>query len=131
MRVPLSWLRDYVEIPLSTEELAQRLTLAGLEVAAIHRVGVPGSALPWDPERVLVGEVTAVTPHPNADRLVLARVAYGDGRTTQVVTGAPNLRVGDLGQKVALALAGACLADPYAAAPTFATLVGRKVRGVF
>lgn len=131
MRVPLSWLREYVDVPLPTDELAERLTLAGLEVAAVQRLGVPGSALPWDPERVLVGRVTAVEPHPNADRLVLATVEYGASRTKQVVTGAPNLRVGEAGQTVAVALEGARLLDPYAATPQVTTLTGRKVRGVY
>jgi len=131
MRVPLSWLREYVDIALPTEALAERLTLAGLEVAAIHRIGVPGSPLPWDPERVLVGRVTAVERHPNADRLVLASVEYGAGRSTRVVTGAPNLRPGEAGQRVALALEGARLADAYAAAPRIVTLAGRKVRGIY
>ncbi|MFB3819670.1 MAG: phenylalanine--tRNA ligase subunit beta, partial [Candidatus Methylomirabilales bacterium] len=131
MRVPLSWLREYVDVPLATDELAERLTLAGLEVAAIHRIGVPGSALPWDPERILVGRVRAVERHPNADRLVLATVEYGAGRTKQVVTGAPNLRVGEAGQSVAFALEGARLMDAYAATPRVATLTGRKVRGVY
>jgi phenylalanyl-tRNA synthetase beta chain len=131
MRVPLSWLREYVDVPLPTDALAERLTLAGLEVASVQRIGVPGSALPWDPERVLVGEVLAVERHPNADRLVLATVAYGGGRRTQVVTGAPNLRVGDAGQKVAVALEGARLHDAYATTPQVVTLTGRKVRGVY
>jgi phenylalanyl-tRNA synthetase beta chain len=131
MRVPLSWLREYVDVELPTEALAERLTLAGLEVAAIHRIGVPGSPVPWDPERVVVGELRSVGPHPNADRLVLATVEYGGGRTRQVVTGAPNLRVGDAGQKVAFALEGARLRDAYAATPQVVTLAGRKVRGVF
>jgi phenylalanyl-tRNA synthetase beta chain len=131
MRIPLSWLREYVDVVVPTDELAERLTLAGLEVAAVQRIGVPGSALPWDPERILVGRVTAVERHPNADRLVLATVEYGSGRTKQVVTGAPNLRVGEAGQAVAFALEGARLVDAYAATSQVATLTGRKVRGIY
>ena len=131
MRVPISWLKEFVDIPLLIEELAERLTFAGLEVAAVERIGVPGSPLPWDRERLLVGRVREVAPHPNADRLVLATVEYGTERVKTVVTGAPNLRVGDQGQKVAFALEGARLWDAYADTPQIATLKGRKVRGIY
>jgi hypothetical protein len=77
MRVPLSWLKDYVDIDVSVEELAERLTLAGLEVETIEYIGLPQADLPWAPEKMIVGEVQAVRPHPNADRLVLVEVAYG------------------------------------------------------
>jgi phenylalanyl-tRNA synthetase beta chain len=131
MRVPISWLKEFVDIPLPIEELAERLTLAGLEVAALERIGVPGSPLPWDRERILVGRVREVAPHPNADRLVLATVEYGADRVKTVVTGAPNLRVGEQGQRVAFALEGARLWDAYADTPQIITLKGRKVRGIY
>lgn len=131
MRVPMSWLREFVDIPIGAEELAERLTFAGLEVAAVERIGLPGSRLPWSRERILVGEISEVAPHPNADRLVLATVAYGEGRTKTIVTGAPNLRVGERGQRVAFALEGAALLDAYAADRPVVTLKGRKVRGVY
>ena len=131
MRVPMSWLKDFVDIPLPIPDLAERLTFAGLEVAAIETIGLPGSSLPWDRERILVGQVVAVRPHPNADRLVLADVTCGPERQMTVVTGAPNLRVGDAGQKVAVALEGAQLRDGYSATPAIAILKGRKVRGIY
>ena len=130
MRVPISWLKEFVDIPLPIEELAERLTFAGLEVAAVERIGVPGSALPWDRQQILVGRVREVAPHPNADRLVLATVEYGADRVKTVVTGAPNLRIGDQGHKVAFALEGARLWDAYADTPQITTLKGRKVRGI-
>ena len=68
MLVPLSWLKDFVDIQLSPLELAHRLTLAGLEVAAVEQIGDW-----WDREKLIVGEVQAVRPHPNADRLEAAR----------------------------------------------------------
>ncbi len=77
MRVPLSWLKEYVDITLPVEELAERMTLAGLEVAAIEHVQVPEDRPAWDPEKILVGEIVEVRPHPNADRLTLAVVDYG------------------------------------------------------
>jgi phenylalanyl-tRNA synthetase beta chain len=130
MRVPISWLKDYVNVSLPVGDLAERLTLAGLEVADIRTIGLPGAALPWDPERILVGEIVEVRPHPNADRLVLATVAYGAGQPKTVVTGAPNLRVGDKGHRVAFALEGARHWDGYSATPQVTTLTGRKVRGI-
>ena len=81
MKISLSWLKDYVDIELPTEELAERLTLAGMEVEAIDYIGLPGSALPWDPDKVVVGEVLGVRQHPGADRLVLADVDYGGTET--------------------------------------------------
>ncbi|MCB0142117.1 MAG: phenylalanine--tRNA ligase subunit beta, partial [Caldilineaceae bacterium] len=86
MLIPLSWLKEFVDIPISTEQLAERLTLAGMEVDAIQKVGDW-----WDPETIVVGEVAAVLPHPDADRLVLIDVDYGAAETERVVTGAPNL----------------------------------------
>src|SRR5260370_1770588 len=103
MRVPLSWLKDYVDITISAEELAERLTLAGLEVGAIDYVGVPQGEAPegitippsnhlvWSRDKILFGAIHEVKPHPNADRLVLAMVDYGAPELEQVVTGAPNL----------------------------------------
>lgn len=131
MRVPLSWLKEFVDISLPVAELAERLTFAGLEVASLETLGLPGAALPWDPERIVVGEILEIRPHPNADRLVLATVAYGAATPKTVVTGAPNLRVGEKGQKVALALEGARHWDGHAPTPTITTLTGRKVRGIY
>ncbi len=131
MRVPVRWLKEYVEIPIPIPELAERLTFAGLEVAAVETIGLPGSELPWDRERMVVGRIAEVGPHPNADRLVLATVEYGPGLVKTVVTGAPNLKVGERGQKVALALEGARLWDAYSETRQTATLKGRKVRGIY
>ncbi|MEK7219786.1 MAG: phenylalanine--tRNA ligase subunit beta, partial [candidate division NC10 bacterium] len=124
MRVPISWLKEYVDIPLPVQEVAERLSFAGLEVADIQTIGLPGSALPWDPERIVVGEVLEVRPHPDADRLVLATVEHGGGQPKTVVTGAPNLRVGDTGHKVAFALEGARHWDGYSGTPVPTVLKG-------
>ena len=56
MRVPLSWLSEYVDINLPIPELAERITLAGLEVGAIEYIGLPKAELPWDPKTVMVAE---------------------------------------------------------------------------
>lgn len=99
MRVPLSWLRDYVDIQLTPEQLAERLTLLGMEVKGVERWGS-------DWENVVVGELLAVEKHPNADRLSLTRVTTGHGQTIEIVCGATNIAAG---QRVPVALPGAVL----------------------
>jgi phenylalanyl-tRNA synthetase beta chain len=99
MRVPLSWLRDFVDIQLTPEQLAERLTLLGMEVKGVERWG-------GDWENVVVGELLAVEKHPNADRLSLTRVTTGDGQTLEIVCGATNIAPG---QRVPVALPGAVL----------------------
>ncbi|MDZ4277733.1 MAG: hypothetical protein U1B78_01210, partial [Dehalococcoidia bacterium] len=79
MRVSLKWLSDYVDLPLPPEELAHRLTMAGLEVESVERVGGD-----WDERLVTVGRVVGVEPHPNAERLVLATVDLGGGEQITV-----------------------------------------------
>ncbi len=125
MRVPLQWLQEMVDVALPVDELADRLTLGGLEVTAIDRVGEW-----WDRDRIVVGEVVAVRPHPNADRLVLVRVRLGVDEEIEVVTGAPNLPVGTSGQKVVFAKSGARLIDGYADEERYVTLKPAKIRGV-
>jgi len=100
MKAPVSWLRDYVDVSLPLEELGDRLTMAGTEVKAIDRIGG------W--EGIVVGEVVAIEPHPNADRLKLATVDLGGQRLTSVC-GAPNVEVG---QRVAFAPIGTQFIDP-------------------
>ncbi len=102
MRIPISWLREYVDIEVPAELLAEKLTAAGLEVSAIDYLGLPQTAvegvrfptsnhLVWDNDKLLLGAIVEVKPHPNADRLVLAMVDYGGAELEQCVTGAPNL----------------------------------------
>jgi phenylalanyl-tRNA synthetase beta chain len=119
MNVPFRWLRDFVDTGLTPEELARRMTMAGLEAEKLNKIGAE-----WD--KVYVGEVITVSPHPDADRLVLADVAAGEHRLT-VVTGAPNIAEG---QKVALALAGARLVDAYADELKYKTLKPGSIRGI-
>lgn len=108
-----------VAIDISAEDLAQRMTMAGLEAEKIEHIGAE-----WD--KVYVAEVMNLTQHPDADRLVLADVAAGEHRLT-VITGAPNIAKG---QKVALALAGARLVDAYADTLKYKTLKPGKIRGI-
>jgi phenylalanyl-tRNA synthetase beta chain len=112
MLVPLSWLREYVDLPLSPRELADALTMRGMEVSSID---VAGGG--WND--VVVGRVLAVERHPNADTLWLATVDAGDG-PTQIVCGAQNLEPGQL---VPTALPGAVL-------PGERRIERSKIRGV-
>lgn len=123
MLVPLSWLNDYVPIDdIDPEELAARLTFAGLEVAAIEKIGDW-----WDAELIRVGEVLSVDAHPNADRLVLATVEYGAGQPQTVVTGAPNVQAG---MKVAFATVGATVINGYSEDHEKIVLEPATLRGV-
>ena len=99
MKFSERWLREWVDPPLSTDELAARLTGAGLEVDSVAPVAEGLS-------KVVVAEVVAVGPHPGADRLSLCRVDAGAGEQLRVVCGAPNVRQG---MRAALALPGARL----------------------
>ena len=98
MNVPESWLRSFCNPPISGQELAERLTMAGIEVEGYAPSGPQFSG-------VVVGEVLAVERHPGADKLTVCKVSAG-GESLQVVCGAPNVRVG---MKAALAKVGAKL----------------------
>src|SRR5712692_7874080 len=125
MRVPLSWLKDFVEISVPLENLIHRLIMAGLEVANVESIGAN-----WQRDKLFVGEILDVKPHPNAERLVLAVVEYGQGAPQTVVTGAPNLHPGERGQKVAFAVEGAELCDGHSDMPRMQTLTRTIIRGV-
>jgi len=117
MKVPFKWLLEYVDITLSAAEIANRLTLAGSEMEGMQVIG--GN---W--ENIVVGQVIAVNPHPNADRLTLPTIDLGTVQQT-VVCGAPNLRPGD---KIAFAHVGAQLLDGFTGQAS--PLKPAKIRGV-
>lgn len=117
MKVSLKWLRDYVDVALPPRELADKLTMSGTEVGGIQTIG--GN---W--ENIAVGQVSALTKHPNADRLLLATVDLGK-ENFQVICGAPNIKTG---QKVPFAGVGAELIDPGTGQPT--KLKTARIRGV-
>jgi phenylalanyl-tRNA synthetase beta chain len=123
-------LKEYVDITLPLEELAERMTLAGLEVAAIEHIQVPEDRPAWDPEKIVVGEIVEVRPHPNADRLTLAVVNYGGNEPETVVTGAPNIKVGDSGLKAPFARRKARLYDGHVDGWKLSTLKPGKIRGI-
>lgn len=100
MKIPLSWLKEYVQVDATPQEIADRLTFSGTEVGGIEKVG-------GDFDRVVVGEISAIERHPKADKLHICIVNDG-ARSVRVVCGANNYVVGD---KVPLACVGAKLAN--------------------
>src|SRR3954464_1481911 len=119
MRVPVSWLREYVPLEMPLPELADRLSISTAEVEGIERRGVPDED--GNLGRFLVGRVVEAIKHPNADRLQLTRVDVGEGEPRQIVCGAWNFGAG---ATVAVALPGAVL-------PNGLELDRRKVRGEY
>jgi len=99
MKVPYSWLADWVDIPWDAPELGSRLTLAGFELDALEPVAPPFSG-------VVVAEIVSAERHPQADKLQVCRVSVGSGEPIQIVCGAANARAG---LKSALAVVGAKL----------------------
>ena len=113
MKFSLNWLGEFVELPNDVERLTELLTLAGVEIEGIETRGA-------NFEHVVVAQITASTPHPNADRLSVCQVDDGSGQTRQIVCGAKNYKVGD---KVPLALPGAILPNGF-------KIKASKLRGV-
>jgi phenylalanyl-tRNA synthetase beta chain len=104
MRAPLSWLREYVTVDATAEEIARRLSISAVEVERVVDVGVPDAD--GNVGRFLVGKVLEVERHPNADRLRVCQVDVGEGDARQIVCGAWNF---EAGATVAVALPGAVL----------------------
>ncbi len=111
MLVSLKWLKDYIDVDMTPEEIADKLTMAGLEVDSIERV-TPGFS------GVVVSRILSIQPHPNADKLSLCEVSTDD-RTFPVVCGARNIHVGDV---VPLATVGATIPGGY-------TIKSSRLRG--
>ncbi len=154
MKLPISWLKDFVDIDgLSVEDIARTFTFGGLEVEEILYVGLHKPAegakdmhssqrhefktggIAWDRDKIVVAEIREVKPHPNADRLTLCDLF--DGKEEHVVlTGAPNLfefkGKGKLPRplKVAYAKEGAAIYDGHAEGQQLMTLKRTKIRGV-
>ena len=118
MQFPESWLREFCNPPLSTQQLADTLTMAGLEVEDLQPVAPPFS-------KVVVGEIKEAVQHPNADRLRVCQVDVGQGSLLNIVCGAPNARAGI---KIPCALVGAEL-PPGEDGKPFLIKLG-KLRGV-
>lgn len=118
MQFPESWLRTFCNPPVSTSELAETLTMAGLEVEELKPVAPPFS-------KIVVGEIKEAVQHPNADRLRVCKVDVGADALLSIVCGAPNARVGI---RIPCALVGAEL-PPGEDGKPFLIKVG-KLRGV-
>ncbi|MCC6299960.1 MAG: phenylalanine--tRNA ligase subunit beta [Anaerolineales bacterium] len=149
MKIPISWLKDYIDLDgLSVEDIARKLTLAGLEVDEIKYAGLPmpeykdgekhefkTSGIAWDREKLVVAEIREVMPHPNADRLTLLDLFDGKENQT-VLTGAPNIfhlkGTGKLAKpiKAAYAKEGSTIYDGHADGLVLTTLKRAKIRGV-
>ena len=114
MKIPLSWLRDYVRVDATTAEIAEAISVGAAEVEDVARVGVPGEL-----DLFRVGHVLEAAKHPDADRLQLTSVDVGEDRPYSIVCGAWNFGAG---AKVAVALPGATL-------PGGLVLERRKLRG--
>jgi phenylalanyl-tRNA synthetase beta chain len=113
MKFSVNWLREFVDLPESPEEIADLLTRAGVETENIERRGTKL-------DKVVVSQVTASARHPNADRLSVCEVDDGSGTKRQIVCGATNYKVGD---KIPLALPGAKL-------PNGSEIRQSKLRGI-
>jgi phenylalanyl-tRNA synthetase beta chain len=113
MKFSVNWLREFVALPPKVEELAELLTMAGVEIEGIEQRGA-------NVDKVVVAQISSSAPHPNADRLSVCQVEDGSGQTRQIVCGAKNYKVGD---KVLLALPGAAL-------PNGTKIRESKLRGV-
>lgn len=88
MKFPISWLKEFVDIPTDIELLSERLSFAGLEVDAIEPIGEKLSG-------IITGKIEDIKPHPDADRLVITQINLGN-QTSQIVTGANNISIGDI-----------------------------------
>ena len=104
MKIPMSWLREYVEVDATTREIAERLAISTFELETITKRGVPD--VDGNLGLFRVGRVLEAGKHPNADRLQLCTVDVGEGEPRQIVCGAWNFGAG---ATVAVALPGAIL----------------------
>ncbi len=118
MQFPESWLREFCNPALTTQQLADTLTMAGLEVEELEPVAPPFT-------KIVIGEIKEAVQHPNADRLRVCQVDVGQGSLLNIVCGAPNARVGI---RVPCAMVGAEL-PPGGDGKPFVIKVG-KLRGV-
>lgn len=118
MKITLNWIRNHVDFDGSPDELAERLTMLGLEVESMQRLG-------GDLDGIVVAQVLSREKHPNADKLSVCRVSDGSGER-QIVCGAQNFQAGD---KVPLIIPGASLPSKPGDREPFTIKVG-KIRGV-
>ncbi len=113
MKIPYSWLAEWVKVPWAAPQLGARLTMAGFELEALEEAAPAFTG-------VIVAEILSAERHPQADKLQVCRVSSGSGEPLQIVCGAPNARAG---LKSALAVVGAQLPGDLA-------IKAAKLRGV-
>ncbi|HOH42616.1 MAG TPA: phenylalanine--tRNA ligase subunit beta, partial [Candidatus Hydrogenedentes bacterium] len=113
MQISLNWLKELLPLEADADEIAERLTMLGLEIEAVRRPG-------QDIENVFVGRILDIQPHPEADKLVVCRTDAGQGEALQIICGATNMKVGD---KVPTAIDGATLPGGF-------KIGSRKMRGI-
>ncbi len=113
MLVSFNWLREFVEVDRPASEVAELLTMGGIEIEGVTPVG-------QGLDKVITVRIEEITPHPKADKLTLARINIGD-RDVTVVCGAPNIRVGQV----------VPYAPPGCALPSGIEIAGRTIKGVF
>lgn len=113
MRISLNWLREFVDIDDDVDRLADELTMLGLEIEAVERIGAGLSD-------VVVGQIKSIEPHPDADNLVVCQTDVGQSAPLQIICGATNMSVGD---KVPTAIEGSTLAGGF-------KIKRRKMRGI-
>ena len=116
MKASREWLEEYSDIDVDTVELGDILTMTGSKVETIEQKGN-------NIKNVVVGKILEVTKHPDADKLVVTKIDVGNGEILQIVTAAPNIKVGETGQIVPVAKDGAEL-------PKGVTIHTGKLRGV-
>ena len=116
MKASREWLEEYSDIDVDTAELGDILTMTGSKVETIEQKGN-------NIKNVVVGKILEVTKHPDADKLVVTKIDVGNGEILQIVTAAPNIKVGETGQIVPVAKDGAEL-------PKGVTIHTGKLRGV-
>ncbi len=144
MNIPLSWLKDYVDVNLPLEEIARVLTMSGLEVDEVELIGLEGpdndkhgfkfEGLSWPADKFVVAEIREVNQHPDADKLTLCQLDDGTGEHT-ILCGAPNIRH-YIGQgrlekpfKVAYVREGAVVYDGHKPGWELTKIKKTKIRG--
>jgi phenylalanyl-tRNA synthetase beta chain len=107
MLVPITWLKEYTDVPDSLEEYCERMIMSGSNLEGVHSYG-------QGIEKVVLGKITAIEPHPDAEKLVVCQVNIGEKEDLHIVTGAPNVFVGAL---VPVALHGSKIPGPLHGQP--------------
>jgi len=113
MKISLNWLKEYCNLPVSFKELAEQMTMLGIEIESIEE---PGKEI----ENIFVGKILDIQQHPQADKLVVCKTDIGKGEPLQIICGAKNMKVGD---KVPTAIDGATLPGGF-------KITRRKMRGI-